>query len=114
VVDIDDAMKWGFGWELGPFETWDALGVAATVARMEAAGLVIAPWVQEMLRSGHATFYRFQAATLQVYDPLAQGYTAVERSLRALPLRVVKQARPALASNASASLLDMGDGVLLL
>ena len=51
--DIDNAMKWGFGWEMGPFETWDALGVAATTARMAKEGLTVAPWVQDMLDGGH-------------------------------------------------------------
>ena len=46
VVDIDRALRWGFGWERGPFETWDALGVKATAAKMEAAGYTVPGWVQ--------------------------------------------------------------------
>lgn len=114
LVDIDDAMKWGFGWELGPFETWDTLGVAETATRMEDAGLTIAPWVKEMLRNGHLTFYCHHDELLQAYDPATASYKTVERSLKALSLRALKQTRPALATNDSASLLDLGDGVLLL
>ena len=58
--DIDNAMKWGFGWKMGPFETWDALGVAATTARMAEEGLTVAPWVHDMLDGSHTTFYKIE------------------------------------------------------
>ena len=58
ITGIDDAMRWGFAQERGPFETWDLLGVAETVARMERHGIAVAPWVTEMLATGHPTFYR--------------------------------------------------------
>src|SRR5947207_11172171 len=57
VVDIDRALRWGFGWERGPFETWDALGVRATVTRMQAAGLKVPEWVQARLAAGEESFY---------------------------------------------------------
>ena len=50
---IDDAMRWGYGQDAGPFETWDMLGVAETVTRMERQGIAVAPWVREMLAAGH-------------------------------------------------------------
>ena len=62
IVDIDRGLTWGFNWELGPFETWDAIGVAETVQRMKAEGVVPAPWVEEMLAAGVSTFYRDGAA----------------------------------------------------
>ena len=61
--DIDNAMKWGFGWEMGPFETWDAMGVADTTQRMADEGLTVAPWIQEMLGKGHDSFYRSEEAS---------------------------------------------------
>ena len=56
--DVDAAVRWGFAHEAGPFEIWDMLGVAQTAAQIEAAGLDVAPWVKEMLASGHESFYQ--------------------------------------------------------
>jgi 3-hydroxyacyl-CoA dehydrogenase len=76
---IDDAMRWGFNYEAGPFELWDKLGVAPTVARMEAAGLSVAAWVKDMLAAGCPTFYR-------VVDGRVSGYYDWEtRAYRDLP-----------------------------
>jgi 3-hydroxyacyl-CoA dehydrogenase len=114
LADIDNAMKWGFAWELGPFEIWDLLGVAATTTRMEGEGLTVAPWVKEMLSAGHKNFYRFEQGSPQLYSPLTKGYEALQRSPLELKLGEIKRTRPAIAQNDSATLLDMGDGVLLL
>ncbi len=121
-MDIDNAMKWGFGWEMGPFETWDALGVAATTERMADEGLTVAPWVQEMLDEGHDTIYRSEktsgsgalAARMQVYNPQTGQYESVEDGDRVVSIPALKRGRGSLAENSSASLLDLGDGVLLL
>ena len=120
--DIDNAMRWGFGWEMGPFETWDALGVAATTARMEEDGLTVAPWVREMLDGGHSAFYKVEespddgatAARRLVYNPQSGGYAAADESEHVVSVAALGRGRGALAENDSASLLDMGDGVLLL
>jgi 3-hydroxyacyl-CoA dehydrogenase len=114
LADIDNAMKWGFAWELGPFETWDTLGVAETVTRMEGEGLTVAPWVKEMLAAGHERFYRFDQGLPQVYSPLTKSYAPLQRSPLDLKLKEIRRAHPALEENESATLLDMGDGVLLL
>ena len=55
--DIDDAMKWGFNWDLGPFEIWDALGLVRTIADMESAGMVVPAWVKDWVAAGHTSFY---------------------------------------------------------
>lgn len=120
--DIDNAMKWGFGWEMGPFETWDALGVAETTERMSEKGLTVADWVMDMLASGHSSFYKLEVdhsegateARNPVYIPQRRSYEAADEV--ELPVNVAALhgcSRP-LAENDSASLLDMGDGVLLL
>ena len=122
LIDIDNAMKWGFGWEMGPFETWDALGVAETTRRMEGEGLAVAPWVQEMLGKGHDSFYRSEgssgsgvsAASMQVYNPQTGQYESADDGDRVVSIPALKRGRGALAGNSAASLLDMGDGVLLL
>ena len=120
--DIDNAMKWGFGWEMGPFEAWDALGAAETAARMEAEGVQAAPWVREMLAAGRASFYSFEeggggeaaVGRRQVYSPEKGEYVAVEDGERVVRVADVRRGRGVLAENDAASLLDLGDGVLLL
>jgi len=114
LADIDNAVKWGFAWEMGPFETWDALDVRETLDRMERDGFTIAPWVRKMLDSGHDTFYKHIADERMVYDPACEGYVPVEESDLVLSVDDVRRAHAALAENDSASLLEMGDGVLLL
>ena len=114
IVDIDNAMQWGFGWALGPFETWDVLGVAKTLARMEGEGIRVAGWVKEMVQSGKQSFYTYDGATRLAYSPLDKAYVPVPQSAAMVKIKDLKRRTPALAENDSASLLDMGDGVLLL
>ncbi len=112
IVDIDNALKWGFNWELGPFETWDALGVAAVVDRMKAEGVEPAGWVEKMLASGAGSFYRVGASGLEFYDARAGAYAPVPRPSTFLVLSEMKQRTPEVYGNAGASLVDLGDGVL--
>jgi len=109
---IDDAMKAGFMHEMGPFEIWDALGVADTVARMEKEGFSVAPWVREMLEAGGESFYRKQGAALQCWEPATRSYIEVPVDAHILILKDRKAERGALKENPSASLIDLGDGVL--
>ncbi len=104
--DVDDAMRWGFGHEAGPFEMWDMLGVAETVEKMEAAGLEVASWVKDMLAAGNDSFYRNGS----YYDFGSGTYApkAVDKNI------VVLSGLDEVAKNMSASLRDMGDGVGLL
>lgn len=109
---IDDAMRWGFGREAGPFETWDMLGVADTVQAMRAAGFSPAPWVDEMLASGVAAFYKYQnGARVGVYNPARGGYEAVERPTGLVMLSELKASGKVVAKNPGADLIDLGDGV---
>ena len=120
--DVDNAMKWGFGWEMGPFETWDALGVSATTARMAEEGLTVAPWVHDMLDGGHTTFYKIEESPPDgatppqqlVYNPQSGEYQPADEGEGVVSISALKRGRGALAQNDSASLLEMGDGVLLL
>lgn len=115
LVDIDRAMEWGFAWELGPFALWDALGVEATTERMQREGIVgVDSWVQRMIEQGNTTFYREQAGVPQVYHPQSGSYVDVESDPRILTITDLKATRPTLAENEAASLIDIGDGVLLL
>ena len=114
LVDIDNAMKWGFAWEMGPFETWDELGVKQTVARLEGEGVSVAPWVKQMLAAGKETFYTYVNGKQMVYDPARKDYVEVARSPKAMSIKDIRRTRKELAGNEMASLWDIGDGVMLL
>ena len=73
---IDDAMKAGFGWEIGAFETWDILGVRKTAEAMKAAGYTYAPWVDEMLAAGNTSFYKTEDGKRLYYDISFQNIPA--------------------------------------
>jgi 3-hydroxyacyl-CoA dehydrogenase len=114
IADIDNALKWGFNWELGPFETWDAMGVEATVERMKAEGVKPAPWVEKMLKSGATSFYRIGKAGLEYFDPRKKKYLPVPRPASFMVLKEIKQLTPVVEENKGASLVDLGDGILCL
>jgi 3-hydroxyacyl-CoA dehydrogenase len=111
ITDIDNALKWGFAWELGPFETWDALGVEATVARMRADGVEPANWVAEMLASGATAFYRDGAQRREVWDRTSKSYGPVDRPDSFIVLAEIKKRTPVVFENAGASIVDIGDGI---
>jgi 3-hydroxyacyl-CoA dehydrogenase len=71
---VDDAMKAGFGWEIGAFESWDVLGVEKTIPQMKAAGFTVAPWVEEMLAVGFRTFYKIENGKRRYYDVASKSY----------------------------------------
>ncbi|MBK8615438.1 MAG: hypothetical protein IPN85_18725 [Flavobacteriales bacterium] len=71
---IDDAMRAGFGWELGPFETWDAMGVKTTLDAMNAAGVKVSPWINEMVAAGHTSFYKTEGGKRMYYDAASKSY----------------------------------------
>lgn len=109
---VDDAMRWGFGREAGPFETWDMLGVAETLQPMAEAGFPAAAWVEEMLAKGCPTFYQYQAGIKQaVYHPGVGAYQAIERPPSMVFLSEQKGAGKLVKGNAGASLIDVGDGI---
>jgi len=113
IEDIDNAMKWGFNWELGPFETWDAIGVRASVERMKAEGRTVPEWVEARLAAGDETFYkREEGKRFYVHGT---SYRETRRETEAISLRALKE-RPGnvIRANAGASLIDIGDGVACL
>ncbi len=109
---IDDAMRWGFSREAGPFEIWDMLGVALTVKTMKATGFPPAPWVEEMLAKGMTTFYQYQGETkIAVYNPQKGGYESMVRPPMHIILREEKMSGKIIQQNPGATLIDLGDGV---
>lgn len=77
VYRVDDAMMAGFGWEIGAFESWDALGVAKTAEAMKAAGYAVAPWIDDMIASGAKTFYKVENGKRLYYDVSTKAYKAM-------------------------------------
>ncbi len=74
---IDDGMMAGFGWEIGAFESWDALGVAKTANAMKAAGFSVAPWVEKMLADGAGSFYKVENGKRLYYDVISGAYKPI-------------------------------------
>jgi len=112
ITGIDDAMRWGFAQERGPFEMWDVLGVAETVARMERHGITVAPWVTAMLATDHATFYRKENGQTEAYSPITKRYEPIPRDPNTVDLAARKAAGKEIEGSKDASLIDLGDGVL--
>ncbi|MGG1399839.1 3-hydroxyacyl-CoA dehydrogenase NAD-binding domain-containing protein [Bacillus salipaludis] len=108
IVAIDRAMKWGFGWEMGPFETWDAIGVEKSVQKMKENGLEVPAWVTKMLEKGFTTFYKEES----FYDN--GEYKPVEFNPKVMDLKKIKKQKGVIKKNSGASLIDIGDGVALL
>lgn len=108
---IDDGMKAGFGWEIGPFETWDALGVAKGVEMMKELGVKPASWVDEMLSAGNESFYKIENGTKHYYDILSKSYKAIP-GLEEFILLDNLRSDKVVWSNAGATIFDIGDGVL--
>jgi 3-hydroxyacyl-CoA dehydrogenase len=115
VRDIDNAMRWGFNAEMGPFEMWDALGVRQTADRMREQDIGVAAWVDEMLGKGVESFYqREDSRVVGVYDPAQGSYVPLERPAAAILLRELHGTPREIKRNDSASILDLGDGVMCL
>jgi 3-hydroxyacyl-CoA dehydrogenase len=109
---IDNAMKWGFVHDAGPFEIWDALGVADAAEKMKAEGYEVAAWVEEMLASGKETFYKYEGKIqTAIYDPIKKEYHPLPVSPVRINLQSLKDAGKEVARNEGASLIDLGDGV---
>lgn len=112
IVAIDNAMKWGFGWEQGPFEIWDAIGVRKSVDKMIEEGHAIPAFAQSLLDSGNETFYKEVDGDLHFFN--GTDYTPVPVNEKAIDLKRYKKKNGVLKSNSGASLIDLGDGILLL
>ena len=111
LVQVDNAMKWGFAQEIGPFETWDALGVAETVDRMTKDGLDVPQWVKDMLAKGRTHFYESSGDSGGFWHHERANVASVQRSARHLSLPSSITAPTLLAKNHGARLWDIGDGV---
>ena len=111
ILEIDQAMKWGFSLELGPFEMWDALEVAATVVRLEKEGRDVGENVRRMLAAGATSFYRRQNGRAEYFDFGGGAYFLSEQPAGIIVLADEKQRARLIRKNPGASLVDLGDGV---
>jgi 3-hydroxyacyl-CoA dehydrogenase len=114
IVNIDNGMKWGFGHEMGPFETWDALGVGRAVDRMKSEGFAVPGWVDEMLAAGRTSFYAVDdKGTKTFWDPRTKKAVVQDDGARVASFALLKADKGRIvAENDGASLIDLGDGVL--
>ncbi|WP_205942323.1 3-hydroxyacyl-CoA dehydrogenase/enoyl-CoA hydratase family protein [Pedobacter sp. SYP-B3415] len=108
---IDDAMRAGFGWELGPFELWDAVGLKAAVEGMKQYGHTPAAWVQEMIAQGHESFYRIEGGRKQFYDVGSRSYQPVPGTDEFVILDNLRDSKT-VWKNSGVSVIDLGDGIL--
>jgi 3-hydroxyacyl-CoA dehydrogenase len=108
---IDDGMRAGFGWEAGPFETWDAIGVKAALDAMSAAGVKVSPWVNEMIAAGHSSFYKVENGKRLFYDVASKSYKPVPRAEGLIVLSDLPESS-VVWKNSAATVRHLGDGIL--
>lgn len=112
IVAIDRAMKGGFGWELGPFETWDAIGLEKSLKKLEASGTEVPVWVKDVVEKGYSSFYKEEDGKVYFYHN--GEYKLLEENPKVINLHLLKKQKSVIKKNSGASLIDLGDGVALL
>jgi 3-hydroxyacyl-CoA dehydrogenase len=114
VVNIDRGMKWGYNWELGPFEQWDAIGLKSSVKKMEKEGESVPPLVEQLLKKGYSSFYERKDGRTLFFDLGAGQYQEIKEKPEIILLPSLKDRNKTVLSNPGASLIDLGDGVACL
>jgi len=113
-ANIDNAICWGFGWQMGPFQIWDALGFKTVMEGFKSQGIEVPDWVVDMQARGRAPFYREEDGLTNVYVPAKEAHVVEQRPADALSLAAIKaDDKKVLWKNADAVLIDLGDGVAL-
>jgi 3-hydroxyacyl-CoA dehydrogenase len=112
IVDVDHAMRWGFGWELGPFEIWDAIGVQAMAKQLEKEGHAQPPLVTDLLASGKKSFYQSAQGETSYFDPAGKTFKPAPQPEGIIILKSLKERGREIEKNSGASLIDLGDGVI--
>ena len=111
IIEIDNSMKWGYNFEMGPFELWDAYGVKAAVERIEKQGFDIPSNVKEMLAKGNTCFYKLENGIKHFYDFASASYKKVPVAKNMVSIAAAKGNNKTAMENNSASLVDIGDDV---
>ena len=112
LADVDRAMRWGFGWELGPFEMMDAVGVKAFATQVQKEGRAISSVIEKVLSTGRKGFYETEKGATTVFDVCTGGVNNVEEPKGIIFLKSLKEAGREIEKNAGASLIDLGDGAV--
>jgi 3-hydroxyacyl-CoA dehydrogenase len=112
VADVDRAMRWGFAWELGPFQLMDAIGIKAFAAGVQKEGRALPPVLERLLASGRPSFYESEKGRTTVFDIASGGAKEVEEPNGVVILKSLKDAGREIDRNSGASLIDLGDGVV--
>jgi 3-hydroxyacyl-CoA dehydrogenase len=107
-------MRWGFNWELGPFEVWDAIGVEKSVAKLKEEGKAVPANVQAMLDAGVKSFYAKKDGKQFYYDFASEEYRPLADLPGTIILKSLKDQTDVIKKNSGASLIDLGDGVACL
>jgi len=114
IVNVDRAMRWGFNWDLGPFEVLDAIGLKETVERIKKDGLSVPALFTQVLEKGEGVFYKRKEGKTFYFDLKTNSYQAVPTKPNVLLLKNLREQNKVIDSNGSASLIDVGDGVICL
>jgi len=112
IVEVDRAMRWGFNWELGPFEIWDTIGVEPMAQMLKMLGKPLSPSVISLLASGKKTFYESSHGHASYFDLATTEYKPVEEPAGIIILKSLKEQSKIVEENSGASLIDLGDGVV--
>ena len=111
ICGIDNAMKWGYALECGPFEVWDNIGLKDSVEKMSAEGFDVPQKIKDMLAAGNNSFYRLQNGQKQFYDFESKSYKNIDKSETCIFLADLRADNKVVKGNDSVSLIDLGDGV---
>src|ERR1700683_5328495 len=112
IVDVDRAMRWGFAWELGPFEIWDAIGVERMANALERDGKLVPLLAERVLASGKKSFYQSENGATKYFDQSTIAMKPVDETPGLIILKSLKERSKVVRTNAGASLIDLGDGVV--
>lgn len=113
VGSVDCAMKWGYNWELGPFETWDALGLKEVSGRLEKEGRPVPEIVENLLRDGRSSFYEWRGNKKFYFDFKGRDFKCVPGSGERISIKRLKELKKTVEENEGASLVDAGDGIFI-
>jgi 3-hydroxyacyl-CoA dehydrogenase len=111
IYRIDEAMKAGFGWELGPFESWDAVGLTESIELFSQVNIEPAPWIKRMIEQGKTRFYVIENGQPRYYDPVSESYKAIPGSEKRIVLDYLRGTKT-VWKNSGTTLIDLGDGIL--
>jgi 3-hydroxyacyl-CoA dehydrogenase len=105
-------MRWGFGWDLGPFEVWDLIGLHEAIKRMDEENIKVPTWIQDMISDGNTSFYKYIDDNLNYYDLSTKTYKALPTSDKDINFMMIKKKNNIIKKSWSASVIDMGDEIV--